>query len=75
MSIEIKLVRSCQINQINITDLQLDAISTKVVFTYDNIQLLPLSEGDMTICSPEGEQIVMSPSLKDNNCFNIPNHF
>ena len=56
------------------------------------MQLLPLSEGDMTICSPEagniaqgqsprvilsveGEQIVMSPSLKDNNCFIIPNHF
>ena len=44
-------------------------------------QLLPLSEGDMTICSPStgyncprailpasGEQIVMSPSLKGNNC-------
>ena len=23
----------------------------------------------------EGEQIVMSPSLKGNNCFIIPNHF
>ena len=48
-------------------------------------QLLSLSKGDMTICSPEagniargqsprailpveGEQIVMSPSLKGNNC-------
>ena len=48
-------------------------------------QLLSLSEGDMTICSPStgyialglrhrailpasGEQIVMSPSLKGNNC-------
>ena len=48
-------------------------------------QLFPLSEGDMTICSPltgyialglrprailpaSGEQIVMSPSLKGNNC-------
>ena len=44
-------------------------------------QLLPLSEGDMTICSPStgyicprailpasGEQIAMSPSLKGNNC-------
>ena len=48
-------------------------------------QLLPLSEDDMTICSPStgyialglrprailpasGEQIVMSPSLKGNNC-------
>ena len=48
-------------------------------------QLLPLSEGDMTIFSPStcnialglcpraispasGEQIVMSPSLKGNNC-------
>ena len=38
-------------------------------------QLLPLGEGDMTICSPstgyiavEGEQIVMSPSLKGRNC-------
>ena len=56
------------------------------------IQLLPLSEGDMTICSPEagdiargrsprailpveGEQIVMSPSLKGNNCFIMPNPF
>ena len=48
-------------------------------------QLLPLSEDDMTICSPStdyiarglrprsilpalGEQIVMSPSPKGNNC-------
>ena len=47
------------------------------------IHLLPLSKGDMTICSPEagnianglpegnitfeGKQIVMSPSLKGNN--------
>ena len=48
-------------------------------------QLLHLSEGDMTICSPStghialelhpraispasGEQIVMSPSFKGNNC-------
>ena len=48
-------------------------------------QLLPFSEGGMTICSPStgnialglpprailpasGEQIVMSPSLKGNNC-------
>ena len=51
-------------------------------------QLLPLSGGDMTICSPStgniahelrprailpasGEQIVMSPSLKGNNCILI----
>ena len=65
---------------------------------YSIIQLLPLSElplseGDMTICSPEacdiargrspraillveGEQVIMSPSLKGNNdCFIIPNPF
>ena len=52
-------------------------------------QLLPMSEGDMTICSPStgyialglrprailpasGEQIVMSPSLKGNNCIIKP---
>ena len=51
-------------------------------------QLLPLIEGDMTICSPStgdialglrpraispasGEQIVMSPSNKGNNCIMI----
>ena len=47
---------------------------------YDNIQCLPLSEGDMTICSPEAGdivrgRIVMSPSLKGNNCFIITNPF
>ena len=26
-------------------------------------------------CPVEGEQIVMSPSLKDNNCFIIQNNF
>ena len=56
------------------------------------IQLLPLCEGKMTICSPEasniapgcslrvilhveGEQIVMLPSHKGNNCFIIPTCF
>ena len=44
----------------------------------NNIQWLPLSESYRAICSPEagdiailpveGEQIVMSPSLKGNNC-------
>ena len=52
-------------------------------------QLLPMSEGGMTICSPStgyfalglhppailptsGEQIVMSPSNKGNNCIIFP---
>ena len=59
---------------------------------FNIIQLLPLCEGNMTVCSPEagyiargrssrvllpveGEQIVMLPSHKDNNCFIIPTCF
>ena len=45
---------------------------------YDFIELLPLSEGDLMICSPETGNIVrggMSPSLKGNNCFITLNHF
>ena len=54
-----------------------------------SIQLLPLCEGNMMICSPEagnisqgrspraifpvaGEQIIMLPSHKGNNCFIMP---
>ena len=50
---------------------------------WNNIQLMPLSEDDMTICSPEagilpeGEQIVKLSSLKGINSpiIPIPSHF
>ena len=53
---------------------------------FNIIQLLPLCEGNMTVCSPEAGNIargcsprvilpVESEQIKDNNCFIIPTCF